>query len=140
MGGDRTKRGAWANGQRDQALLRASARKRNCSPGVLSRVRLLPDPHVPSWWPAGDAFLSSVAMASTPDRRHEGFVSAASACETSTKHRIGKPSGAGPLVLDLRCEVVAHGFMPLPVTLEQGQSAGSLDWAHREPFDRLLVD
>ncbi|MEB3297856.1 MAG: type II toxin-antitoxin system VapC family toxin [Candidatus Sericytochromatia bacterium] len=102
-------------------------------------MRLLLDTHALLWWLAGDARLTSGAREAIADLRHEVFVSAASAWEVSTKHRLGKLPGAGPLVVDFPREVLRQGFVPLPVTLGHGQLAGSLEWAHRDPFDRMLV-
>ncbi|MBK6489773.1 MAG: hypothetical protein IPF98_23600 [Gemmatimonadetes bacterium] len=54
------------------------------------------------------------------------FVSAASAWEVSTKHRIGKLPGAGPLAVDFAREVRQQGFAELPISLTHGQVAGAL--------------
>jgi PIN domain nuclease of toxin-antitoxin system len=102
-------------------------------------VRLLLDTHALIWWLAGDDHLSSAARSAIEDEANEIFVSAASACEVATKHRLGKLPSAGPLAVDFAREVRAQGFSPLPVTLEHGQVAGSLSGDHRDPFDRMLV-
>jgi PIN domain nuclease of toxin-antitoxin system len=102
-------------------------------------MRLLLDTHALIWWLAGDAQLSSIARSAIEDEGNEVFVSAASAWEVATKHRLGKLPGAGPLAVDFAREVRAQGFIPLPITLEHGQVAGSLGGDHRDPFDRMLV-
>lgn len=66
------------------------------------------------------------------------FVSAASAWEVTTKARLGKLI-AGPLGQDFAGEVRRQGFVPLPITLDHGQRAGSLPGHHRDPFDRMLI-
>ena len=66
-------------------------------------------------------------------------MSAASAWEVATKHRIGRLPLAGPLAVDFAAEVRRQAFVPLPITLEHGQLAGALASAHRDPFDRMLV-
>jgi PIN domain nuclease of toxin-antitoxin system len=102
-------------------------------------VRVLLDTHALLWWLAGDAQLSDAARATSADEGNEIFVSAASAWEVTTKHRIGKLPGAGPLAVDFAREVRAQGFRPLAITLEHGQVAGSLTGEHRDPFDRMLI-
>ena len=73
------------------------------------------------------------------DEANEVFVSAASAWEVATKHRLGKLPGAGPLAVDFAREVRGQGFHALPISIEHGQVAGSFIGAHRDPFDRMLV-
>jgi PIN domain nuclease of toxin-antitoxin system len=102
-------------------------------------VRLLLDTHALVWWLAGDARLSPAARDAIADPGNDAFVSAASAWEVATKHRLGKFPHAGALALDFAGTVAAAGFAPLPVTLEHGQDAGALRWSHRDPFDRMLV-
>jgi PIN domain nuclease of toxin-antitoxin system len=105
----------------------------------VSAVRLVLDTHALLWWLAGDARLSPAARDAIADETNEVFVSAASAWEVTTKHRLGKLPGAGPLAVDFAREVRRQGFQALPITLEHGQVAGALVSAHRDPFDRMLV-
>lgn len=39
--------------------------------------------------------------------------------------------------LDALCAV--QGFQPAPYTFRMAMLAGSLDWAHRDPFDRMIA-
>jgi PIN domain nuclease of toxin-antitoxin system len=102
-------------------------------------VRLLLDTHALLWWLAGDARLADAARAAIADATNEVYVSAASAWEVTTKHRLGKLPGAGPLAVDFAREVVRQGFLPLEITLVHGQDAGALPGPHRDPFDRMLI-
>jgi PIN domain nuclease of toxin-antitoxin system len=102
-------------------------------------VRLLLDTHALLWWFAGDARLPRAARSAIEDESNAVFVSAASAWEVSTKHRLGKLPGAGPLAVDFAREVRAQGFQQLPISLEHGQLAGDLPGTHRDPFDRMLA-
>ena len=106
-------------------------------------MRLLLDTHALLWWLSGDAQLSLKARRAIADRRHDILVSAASAWEVATKHRLGKLPGAGPLAVDFEREVLRHGFIDLPISMSHAQSAGALAGApagaHRDPFDRMLV-
>ena len=102
-------------------------------------MRVLLDTHALLWWLAGDAKLSPRAKRSIADQRHEIFVSAASAWEVATKHRIGKLPGAGPLAVDFARVIRSQGFTALPISIEQAQVAGELPGDHRDPFDRMLI-
>lgn len=102
-------------------------------------MRVLLDTHALLWWLAGDAKLSPRAKRSIADQRHEIFVSAASAWEVATKHRIGKLPGAGPLAVDFARVIRSQGFTALPISIEQAQVAGELPGDHRDPCDRMLI-
>ena len=102
-------------------------------------MRILLDTHALIWWLSGDAQLSGPARAAIADEANEVFVSAASAWEVTTKHRLGKLPGAGPLALDFAREIRRQAFTALPITLEHGQIAGALVGDHRDPFDRMLI-
>jgi len=97
------------------------------------------DTHTLLWWLAGDKKLSQVARRTIADTANDIYVSAASAWEVTTKSRIGKLPGAGPLAVDFAREVRQQGFVALPITLEHGQVAAALSGDHRDPFDRMLV-
>jgi PIN domain nuclease of toxin-antitoxin system len=102
-------------------------------------VRLLMDTHALLWWLAGDERLSMRAREAIASRDNTVHVSAASAWEVATKHRLGKLPGAGPLAVDFAGEVRAQGFTPLEITLEHGQDAGALPGPHRDPFERMAL-
>jgi len=63
-------------------------------------VRLLLDTHALIRWLAGDPSLSADAKAAIIDPENEIFVSAVSAWEIATKHRIGRLPHAEALALD----------------------------------------
>jgi len=102
-------------------------------------VRLLLDTHAFLWWLAGDEALSMPARNAIADEANEIFVSAASAWEMTTKHRIGKLPGLDPIAADLEAAIVGQGFRALPISLRHGQIAGGLPSPHRDPFDRMLI-
>ena len=102
-------------------------------------MRVLLDTHTLLWWLSGDKNLSLRARRTIADEANEIFVSAVSAWEVATKHRIGKLPDAGPLAVDFAREVRQQGFSALPITLDHGQVAGALAGEHRDPFDRLLI-
>ena len=102
-------------------------------------MRVLLDTHALLWWLAGDSNLSINARHAIADPANEIFVSTASAWEVSTKFRIGKLPGAGPLGVDFAREVRQQGFVALAISLEHAQVAGALVGDHRDPFDRMLI-
>lgn len=67
------------------------------------------------------------------------FVSAVSAFEVALKVRLGKFDGAAALVSNWVTAVRELGAECLDVDTRHGLVAGALDWAHRDPFDRLLA-
>ena len=69
------------------------------------------------------------------------LVSSVSAMEVSTKYHLGKWPEVAPLVSLGDWMQTLHLFQAdaLPVTTEHALLAGSLDWSHKDPFDRLLA-
>jgi PIN domain nuclease of toxin-antitoxin system len=102
-------------------------------------VRLLLDTHAFLWWLAGDEQLSLAAREAAADESNAVLVSAASAWEITTKHRLGKLEGARSIVADLDGAVAGQGFEALAISLRHAQAAGSLPGPHRDPFDRMLI-
>jgi PIN domain nuclease of toxin-antitoxin system len=102
-------------------------------------VRLLLDTHAFVWWLAGDAALSAPARMAIGETANDVLVSAATAWEIATKHRIGKLPGVVTIAADLGGAVAAQGFGTLPITFRHGQAAGALAGTHRDPFDRMLM-
>lgn len=66
-------------------------------------------------------------------------VSSVSALEIATKLRSGTLPGAEPLVDGWVVARRQIGAEVLPLAEEHALLAGSLDWSHRDPFDRMLV-
>jgi PIN domain nuclease of toxin-antitoxin system len=105
----------------------------------MSGMNLLLDTHALLWWLAGDTRLSRRARAAIVDESNTIHVSAASAWEIATKHRLGRLPQIGPLVTDLPEHIAAQGFSSLDITVDHGLRAGNLGGAHRDPFDRMLA-
>jgi PIN domain nuclease of toxin-antitoxin system len=102
-------------------------------------VRLLLDTHTLLWWLDGDRRLSRRARTALADEDNAIFVSAASAWELATKARLGKLPGALDVATDVAGCLASQGFLDLPITVHHAQRAGSLQIAHRDPFDRMLI-
>ena len=102
-------------------------------------MRLLLDTHAFIWWVAGDQRVPHAARNAIVDGSNDKFVSAASAWEIATKHRLGKLPDAQALALDIRGAIAFQGFEELPVTVAEGVRAGELPGPLRDPFDRMLI-
>ncbi len=102
-------------------------------------MRLLLDTHAFFWWLSGSRRLSLPARQAIGDEDNEVLISAASAWEISTKHRIGKLPDAEALALDIPGAIAGQNFEELPITVEHAARAGSLPGPHRDPFDRMLI-
>ena len=73
------------------------------------------------------------------DQSNEKLVSAASAWEITTKHRLGKLPGADPIASDIPGAIAAQGFEELPITVAEAARAGALSGPLNDPFDRMLI-
>lgn len=102
-------------------------------------MRLLLDTHALLWWLTDDARLGRRGHDAIIDPASLAFVSAATAWEIATKHRIGKLALTGDLPTDYLGALRRGGFQPLDVTTDHAWRAGSLPGAHRDPFDRVLI-
>ena len=102
-------------------------------------MHLLLDTHTFLWWLSGDDALSVAARTAIADEGNGIFVSAASAWEITTKHRIGKLAGVAAIVSDLDRTIADQGFIGLPISIRHAQVAGGLPGPHRDPFDRMLI-
>lgn len=101
-------------------------------------MQLLLDTHALLWWLAGDRRLSATARRAIENDDNSVFVSAASAWEISTKHRLGKLDAAA-VVGRLGALLTSQGFEPLDMTVNHAERAGALPGEHRDPFDRMLA-
>jgi PIN domain nuclease of toxin-antitoxin system len=102
-------------------------------------VRLLLDTHAFLWWLAGHSSLPKRIRTEIDRSGSDVFVSAASAWEIATKHRLGKLPEAELVATDIMLYIDSQQFTPLAVSVAHGQIAGALPGHHRDPFDRMLV-
>ena len=87
----------------------------------------------------GDPLLSAAALAEIQRPGNDVLVSAATAWEICTKHRLGKLEKAADVARDVSACLAEQGFMGLPVTIRHGERAGALPGPHKDPFDRMLI-
>ena len=102
-------------------------------------MRTLLDTHAFLWWIADSGRLSEIARRAIANDANTIFVSAASAWEITTKHRIGKLAQSGAVALDVTGSIAGQGFEELAITVDDAARAGQLPGPHRDPFDRMLI-
>ena len=100
---------------------------------------ILLDTHALLWWWKDDPRLSARAIAAIEDEANTVLVSAASAWEIATKHRLGKLPGVEDGIRQFHELVIADGFTHLAVTHQHALKAGGFEIEHRDPFDRMLA-
>lgn len=101
--------------------------------------RLLLDTHALIWAVGDPSRIPKKTFAKLADEANEIMVSAASAWEVATKVRLGRLPTARSLLQTFGHSVRRIGGRQLDITTGHALAAGSLDWTHRDPFDRLLV-
>ncbi len=102
-------------------------------------MKYLLDTHTLLWWLTNDPQLSHQAKALIADEGNTILVSAASAWEIATKHRLGKLSVASEAIRRFNELIEADGFEHLHVTYLHALHAGAYPLEHRDPFDRMLA-
>ena len=102
-------------------------------------MRILLDTHAFLWWLAGSPRFSETARIAVAEPANVILVSAASAWEITTKHRLGRLPGADVVAADVQASIEDQGFQQLPITVAHAERAGRLPGLHRDPFDRMLI-
>ena len=102
-------------------------------------MRVLLDTHAFLWWLVDSARLSRVAYRAIADEGNDILVSAASAWEITTKHRLGRLPEGATAALDVAASIANQGFEGLAISVADAERAGRLPGPHRDPFDRMLI-
>lgn len=102
-------------------------------------MRTLLDTHALFWWLTDDSRLSSLARQVVSDDPDTVHVSVATAWEIAIKVGQGKWPEARWLIENFEREMAREGFALLPIEVQHVRTAGLMQAAHRDPFDRLLV-
>jgi len=87
------------------------------------------------WWVEASSRVKSEWIDMIVDPANEVLVSAVTGFEMETKREIGKLE----FRYDVSTKIREFEFRPLAISLEHAVLAGSLEWEHRDPFDRMLV-
>lgn len=101
-------------------------------------VSHLLDTHVLLWLLARPSRVPADVRDRLADRSSTLLVSSVSAMEVATKTRIGKLPDVG-LVQAWSRRMDDLGAEELPLTADAALAAGTMDWSHRDPFDRMLA-
>ncbi len=102
-------------------------------------VTYLLDTHVLLWLLGEPDRLPQEILDELEDDQTRLLVSAASAMGIATKVRIGRLPGGNAVVAGWAERLAELDAAEIPVSSGHALVAGSLDWAHRDPVDRLLV-
>jgi PIN domain nuclease of toxin-antitoxin system len=102
-------------------------------------MRYLLDTHALLWWWTDDPHLSAHARNLISDQGNNILISAASAWEIATKHRLGKLSIGRQAIAQFNELIGLDNFEHLPITYLHALRAGSYAADHRDPFDRMLA-
>ncbi len=105
----------------------------------MGEVKLLLDTHVLLWWWSDPDRLSARVISLLRDPANTFLVSAASAWEIATKHRIGKFPDGGRIAQQWNERIAIDRFAELPILCGHALRAGSLPGDHRDPFDRMIA-
>ena len=100
---------------------------------------LLLDTHVLLWVLLAPDRIPAETLATVRAPQTTVYVSAASAWEIATKHRLGKLEGAAAVVSGYREHLARLRAEELAITGHHALTAGTLQWSHRDPFDRVIV-
>ena len=100
---------------------------------------LLLDTHALLWVLVDPERVPAATLATVRAPETTVYVSAASAWEIATKHRLGKLEGAAAVVSGYREHLARLRAEELAITGHHALTAGTLQWSHRDPFDRVIA-
>ena len=101
-------------------------------------MEYLLDTHTFLWFIAGSSDLSLKAKSIILNPDHKKFISIASFWEIAIKLRLEK------IQLDIpfkepKDQALRNGFQILPILFEDTLKLSSLEYHHRDPFDRIII-
>jgi PIN domain nuclease of toxin-antitoxin system len=105
----------------------------------MGTVGYLLDTHTFLWAVRGSSQLSDTAVKTIEDINQQIYISAVSAYEIMNKYRIGKLPEFEDIAKDYFGFVKKLDVTALPISERHAHYAGTFEWEHRDPFDRLLA-
>lgn len=102
-------------------------------------MRVLLDTHTLLWALVSPSKLGKRARAIIEDPENARVVSAVSAWEISTKHRLGKLDEAEDVIRDYSAHLSTLLAEELAISTRHALAAGMWNAPHRDPFDRMLA-
>jgi PIN domain nuclease of toxin-antitoxin system len=100
---------------------------------------ILLDTHALLWTLLEPSRIPNATLDRIRDAGTRLIVSAASAWEIGTKFRLGKLDSAQAVVHGYAEHLARLGAQVLPITSHHALTAGTLNWEHRDPFDRVIA-
>ena len=101
--------------------------------------RLLLDTHTLLWVVLSPERIPKETLKALRTPSAELLVSAASAWEIGTKHRLGRLEGASAVVDGYSEHLRTLGAGELTISSEHALLAGTMNWVNRDPFDRIIA-
>lgn len=102
-------------------------------------MRVLLDTHTFLWWCSDDPRLPIGLRRAISAKTTACWLSHASVWEMAIKVSLGKLTLDRPVDAFVREQCEANSFQFLPISLRHVCKVETLEWHHRDPFDRLLV-
>ncbi|MBU1315988.1 MAG: PIN domain-containing protein [Alphaproteobacteria bacterium] len=99
-------------------------------------MKVLLDSHAVYWWTIGSDRLSTKARSLIEDKANSILVSAVTFYELDDKMRLNKLDLKPQ---ELRAAVTESSLQTLAISDLHAELAASLDWDHRDPWDRILA-
>ena len=101
-------------------------------------MTILPDTNLVLWASDAPALLSQEAESLIVDPNNRIYFSAATIWEVAIKNALNKPDFAvDPEVL--RQNLLANGYLELPISSAHAAAVRNLPPIHKDPFDRILI-
>lgn len=101
-------------------------------------MKLLLDTHTLIWFFSGNNELSEEVVSEIENENNTIFVSIASLWEIGIKESIGKIRIKGGLS-QLMKEILTSNIEIIPISIEDILVLTTLEFFHRDPFDRLII-
>jgi PIN domain nuclease of toxin-antitoxin system len=98
-------------------------------------MEILLDTNAFIWWSEGNPRTRAEWLEPMANPANTVYLSAVTAWEMAIKQRSGKLVFRG----SIEGAATFHGFSWISITPADAESAGSLEWDHKDPFDRMLV-
>lgn len=105
----------------------------------MSERTFLLDTHAFVWLIISPERVPRATLRLLADDETTVLVSAASAWEIATKHRLGKMPEAASLLANWESDISELRAGEIPISRADALRGGALEWAHRDPFDRILA-
>lgn len=101
--------------------------------------KFLLDTHTFVWWVENSPQLSMKAKKTIENRDNECYLSLVSSWELAIKSSIGKLKLSIPVAEYIPQHLAANDFQQLNISFRHIAKIETLEFHHRDPFDRLLV-